>query len=92
MKHTVKQTFFLSTSNAITRFMGMLFFVILARSLTVADYGLFRYLLTLSSIYALAFTGIPTALTKYFGDGAINSERKNEYLSNSLFLILLIYL
>jgi O-antigen/teichoic acid export membrane protein len=72
--------------------MGMVFLVILARSLTVAEYGLFRYLLTISTIYALAFTGVPTALTKYFGDNAIDSERKNEYLSNSLFVILLIYL
>jgi O-antigen/teichoic acid export membrane protein len=92
MNHTFKQTFLLSASNAVTRFMGMLFFVILARSLTVAEYGLFRYLLTISSIYALAFTGVPTALTKFFGDSSIESEQKSEYLSNSLFLILLIYL
>lgn len=92
MKHTVKQTFLLSVSNAATRFMGMLFFIILARSLTVSDYGLFRYLLTLSVIFALPFTGVPTALSRYFGDSQISAELKNEYLGNSILLILSLYL
>jgi O-antigen/teichoic acid export membrane protein len=92
MKNTVKQTMFLSISNAATRFMGMLFFIILARSLTVSEYGLFRYLLTLSVLFALPFTGIPTALSRYFGDSQIDPDLKNEYLGNSILLILSLYL
>ncbi len=92
MNQTVKQTFILSVSNVLTRGMGMLFFIILARSLTVAEYGLFRYLLTLSTIYALALVGIPTALTKFLGDAGSDQNLRTEYLSNSLFLAVLLYL
>jgi O-antigen/teichoic acid export membrane protein len=92
INQTVKQTFILSVSNALTRGMGMLFFIVLARSLTVAEFGLFRYLLTLSTIYALAFVGIPTALTKFLGDSGSDQDLKTEYLSNSLFLSVLVYL
>jgi len=91
MRQLVKHTLILSASNVITRFMGMVFFVILARALTVSEYGLFRYLLTLSTIYALVFTGVPTALTKFLGDRAVDPHSKKEYLDNSLFLMLVLY-
>jgi lipopolysaccharide exporter len=86
INHTVKQTIILSASNVATRFMGMVFYIILARSLSVSDYGLFRYLLTIASMYAILFIGIPTALTKFLGDKDSSPDRKTEYLSNSLFL------
>jgi PST family polysaccharide transporter len=92
INHTVKQTFILSASNVITRFIGMIFYIILARSLSVSEYGLFRYLFTLSSIYALVFIGIPTALTKFLGDSDTNPAVKREYLSNSFFISLFIFL
>jgi O-antigen/teichoic acid export membrane protein len=89
---TVRQTFILSISNVLTRGLGMIFLIILARSLTVAEYGLFRYLLTLSTVYALAFAGVPTALTKFLGDSGSDPNLKTEYLSNSLFLAIILYL
>jgi O-antigen/teichoic acid export membrane protein len=92
INNTVKHTFILSVSNVLTRGMGMLFFIILARSLTVAEYGLFRFLLTLSSIYALAFVGVPTALTKFLGDSGSDPNLRTEYLSNSLLLVVFLYL
>jgi O-antigen/teichoic acid export membrane protein len=92
INHTVKQTFILSASNVVTRFMGMVFYIILARSISVSDYGLFRYLLTIASMYALLFIGIPTALTKFLGDKDSSPELKTEYLSNSLFLSIFAFL
>ncbi len=92
INHTVKQTFILSASNVVTRFMGMVFYIILARSLSVSDYGLFRYLLTIASMYALLFIGIPTALTKFLGDKDSSPELKTEFLSNSLFLSIFAFL
>ncbi len=92
INNTVRQTFILSVSNALTRFMGMVFFIILARSLTVSEYGLFRYLLTLSTIYGLAVVGVPTALTRFLGESTADHEKKTEYFANSLFLCLLLFL
>ena len=71
MKHLIKSTIILTISNVLTRVLGMLFFVILARAMSVVEYGDFRFLLTLSMIYGIAFSGIPTALTKYFSQNRI---------------------
>jgi len=43
-------------------------------------------------MYALVFTGIPTALTKFLGEYKSDNNLKAEYLSNSLFLMLAIFL
>jgi stage V sporulation protein B len=88
MKHLIKQTTFLTLSGILTRILALVFFVVLARSLSVSDYGLFRYLLTLSMIYAIAFTGIHLAMSKKV------SENKSLITptSNSFILTLLIFI
>jgi len=88
MKHLIKQTFVLTASNVITRVLGMLFFIILARALSVSDYGLFRYLITISFMYGILFTGIPTALTKFIGEDKSNKKRIAQYLSNTVILMI----
>ncbi|MBN2368369.1 flippase [Candidatus Woesearchaeota archaeon] len=84
MNHLIKSTTALTATNVITKVTSMLFFILLARSMSVSDYGLFRYLITLSAMYGILFTGIPTALTKY-----LSHERKllKEYLSNTVFMM-----
>lgn len=65
----------------------MIFFVILARITSVYDYGTFRYLITMSLIYAIVFTGIPSALTRYVGKYKEDNIKVNEYLYNSIIII-----
>jgi O-antigen/teichoic acid export membrane protein len=55
--------------------------------MSVVEYGDFRFLLTLSMIYGIAFSGIPTALTKYF-----SQNKKQEYVDNSILLMGAIYI
>jgi O-antigen/teichoic acid export membrane protein len=92
IRETVKHTAALAISNVIARFLAMLFFVLLARSLSVADYGLFRYLITLASIYGLVFSAIPTALAKFFSENRDNEDRRREYLDNSVILMIILYI
>jgi O-antigen/teichoic acid export membrane protein len=56
----------------------------LARTLAVSDFGLFKYLLTMASIYAIAFAGFPTALTKFIGEDKSDRARVSGYFSSSL--------
>lgn len=70
----------------------MLYFVILARTLSVSDYGLFRYLITIASMYAIIFTGFPTALTKFIGADKNNKKLTAEYLTNSLYIMFACFL
>lgn len=90
--HLIKTTGFLTISNVLTRVLGMLFFVILARMFSVADYGFFRYLITVASLFAIAFTGFPTALTHFLGKHKDEEDKKNIYFSNTLFMVLFIFI
>lgn len=92
IRETVKHTAALAISNVISRFLAMIFFVLLARSLSVADYGLFRYLITLASIYGLVFSAIPTALAKFLSEHRDNTDLKKAYLGNSVILMILLYI
>lgn len=93
LKHDlVKKTILITTSNVLTRVISMIFFVILARALSVADYGLFRYLISVSVLYAIIFTGFPTALTKFIGE---NKEKKRvikELVTNTTLLMLISFI
>lgn len=85
MHSTIKTTTLLTISNVLTRITAVILFIFLARSLSVSDYGLFRYFLSLSTMVGLFFTGVPTALTKFL------SEKKDfSYVFNS-FLIIFIF-
>ena len=88
MKHLIKPTAYLTISNVLTRFAAMVFFVILARALSVSDYGLFRYLISISFMYAIIFTGIPTALSKFISE---DKESEKEYVSNSIFMMVILF-
>jgi O-antigen/teichoic acid export membrane protein len=86
MKQIVKYVSLLSISNAITRAISMLFFIVLARLLSVSDYGEFRYLVFLSFIYAVFFSGLTYALTKFISEDETNIRRNSEYVTNTLFI------
>lgn len=66
--HINQTTGLLTVSNVITRIVSLIFFILLARALTVEDYGSFRYLIQISMLYAIFFTGIPTAIAKFIGE------------------------
>ncbi len=89
MKQLIKQTSLLTISNVLTKVASMIFFIILARFFSVEEYGSFRYLLTIATIFSIAFTGVTTALTRFISR---NKNKKNEYFINTLVLILPIYL
>jgi len=87
MNHLIKSTTLLTISNILTRVIALVFMVILARVLSVSDYGLFRYLLTLSMMYAIGFSWINTTLAKFV------SEKKNfgSIVSDGLFSGIIIF-
>lgn len=89
MKHLIKSTMYLTVSNVLTKVFSLVFFVILARSLSVDDYGLFRYLLTVSLIYAIGFSGFNTSLTFF-----VSKYRKHssDYVFNSFLLMFFIFI
>jgi len=91
MKHLIKTTALLTGSNVVARFTVMCFYVILARAMLVSDYGLFRYLITLSVVFSVAFTGFPIALTKFIGEDKSNKKNIAEYLTNSSIMMLIVF-
>lgn len=92
MSGLIKQTSILTISNILTRICGMVFFIVLARSLSVGDYGLFRYLLSLSVIYAMFFSGFPTALTKFVSENKSETGTVSEYTTNTVILMFIVLL
>lgn len=92
MKSLIRQTTFITASNVVTRIIAVLFSVILARVMSVADFGMFKYLIALSTVYAVVFAGIPTALTKFVGEDKGNKALVSDYLSSSLATSILLYL
>jgi O-antigen/teichoic acid export membrane protein len=83
-KYPVKETAFLTGSAIITRAIALLFSIVLARSLSVSEFGLFKYLVTLSAVYAFAIAGIPIAITKFIGEGRTDKISIDEYLTASM--------
>jgi len=65
---------FLSVSTFGTKILGMIFLIILARLLTVTDYGDFKYLLSISLLLSVGFAGIPVSITKLVS----NTEDSND--------------
>ena len=91
MREIARKTIVLAFSNFVTRGLGMLFFVLLAKALTVSEYSLFRYLITLASMFGLAFYGIPTALAKYLSQPDTDNRSRSEYLGATIALLGIIY-
>jgi O-antigen/teichoic acid export membrane protein len=92
MKDIIKPTIKLTVMNTITRVLSLIFFIILARSLAVSDYGLFRYLITVSMIYGIVFTGIPVAIAQHMRKNKNNKTLMNEYLTNGLYTMIALYI
>lgn len=92
MKPLIKSTALLTTSNIFTRVIALLFYIILARAMTVSEYGLFRYLMWLSLIYAIAFSCVSTSMTKYLSQFSKSKKKSEEYLSNGTIIIIPIFL
>ncbi len=88
-KELIKNTTLLTLSNFLTRFVGLAFFIVLARMLSVENYGSFRYLLSLSLTYSILFTGFTVALTKYISETK-NKKTRSEFFSNSLVITLIL--
>jgi len=85
----VKSTIILTGSNVLTRVLSLIFFVILARAVSVEEYGLFRFLLSISMIYAVSFTGFTTALTHFIGK---NKNNSTVYATNSLIVSFIMFI
>lgn len=81
MSSMVRPVLVLTVSNVATRIIALFFFIILTRVMSVSDYGFFRYLFDLSGIYAIAFTGLTAALTKYISEQQSGKREISEYLT-----------
>jgi O-antigen/teichoic acid export membrane protein len=92
MKKAIQQTSILTVSNGFNKLLGMLFLVALTRLIDVSEYGQFRYLLNLASLFSLAIIGVPTSLAKFLGENPADSDIKKSLLVNSLALTSIIYL
>lgn len=86
MRNILKSTLLLTISTILTRVIAMLFMVILARTMTVSDYGAFKYLISISMIFSIGFSGFTTALSKYIGEDKEDRNKVIEYVSNTLIL------
>lgn len=88
----IKQASILTIANVINKIIAVIFSAILARSFSIEDYGLFRYLLSLAGIYSVFLVGIPIALTKYISQHKNTLEEKNKYFSNGIILSIIIFI
>ncbi|MEM4260308.1 MAG: flippase [Candidatus Woesearchaeota archaeon] len=89
MRHLIRQTAILTISNIITRGLSMLFFLLLARSLAVSDYGNLRYLISLAFLFSIFFSGFPVSLTRLISQDKNNKKRINTYFSVGLTLAII---
>ncbi|UCC80888.1 MAG: oligosaccharide flippase family protein [Candidatus Zixiibacteriota bacterium] len=92
MKTAIKQTSILTLSNGFNRFLGMIFLVALTRLIDVSEYGQFRYLLNIASLFSLALTGTPISLAKFLGENPGDRDLRKSVLVNSLSIMSSIYL
>ena len=92
MKKAIQQTSILTFSNGFNKLLGMLFLVVLTRLIDVSEYGQFRYLLNLASLFSLAITGTPISLAKFIGENPGDRDIKKSVLINSLSIMSSIYL
>jgi O-antigen/teichoic acid export membrane protein len=91
MKYPIKETSLLTISSIVTRLFAVMFSVLLAKAFTVSDFGLFRYLLTISSFYAMIFSGIPLAVTKFISANKYDSKSRAEYLTNAIYYTIALF-
>lgn len=92
MQKVIKQTGILTMSNIIARVLGMLFFILLARHLSLSDYGLFRYLFSLCVMFSIAFSGFPVSITKLISENMHERKNVESFFSTAFLLALLVLL
>jgi len=69
----------------------MIFLIIVARLLTVEDYGYTRFALSMGAIGAFVIkSGFPTALTRYLGKARGDKNLQDSYFSNTFVVIILL--
>ena len=78
--------FLLSISSTTNKLLAFIFFVAVARVLSAEDYGVFRYLIALSSFFFIPLSGVPFALTRYVSKNVASSDSAAKYLFNSVIL------
>lgn len=69
----------------------VVFLIIVARLLTVEDYGYTRFALSMGALGAFVITsGFPTALTRYLGKVRGDKDLQDSYFSNTFVVIILL--
>jgi O-antigen/teichoic acid export membrane protein len=92
---TARDTLVLFVGNSLSAFLGFLFILILARALTVADFGVFSAIYNLVLIFAsLTDLGISTGSVNFVSEHLAKGEHEkaNEYIKASFAIRLLIVL
>jgi len=88
-KQFIKSSAVVGTGYVISRVLGMIFFIILARMYIPSDYGFIRYSITIANIAIItALLGFSTALSRYLGKYRGNKDAENLYFSNIIVSIL----
>jgi stage V sporulation protein B len=96
MKYPIRETSLLTISSVVTRVVAVVFTVILARALSVSDFGLFKYLLTVASFYSIILAGPQMAATKFIGaahgdrQAIIGQFAASSFLNAIMFILLTI--
>lgn len=88
----IKQTALLTASNVVSKFLALVFFVIMARIFLPEEYGLFRYLLSLAMMLSIPLAGFPVAITKFISQYKNAQKQINRYFSNGIFIILNVFI
>lgn len=88
----IRHTVWLTISNVLTKLFAIIFTVVLARTLTANDYGLFKYVLSLASIFSILLLGIPVSLTKYISQYRTQQTKIDKYVSTGITLSILLFL
>jgi stage V sporulation protein B len=86
MKYPIKETSYLTISSVVTRIVAVLFTVVLARTLSVSDFGLFKYLLTVAGFYSIILAGPQMAATKFIGEARGDRARITEQFTSASLL------
>jgi O-antigen/teichoic acid export membrane protein len=80
----------MAVSNVLAKVLNTIFFIILARTLSVADYGNLRYLLSLALLFAIGFSGFPVSVTRHISVSKASKTRVDAIASTSLAISLAI--
>lgn len=90
-KELFKSALIVGIGRVVATGLTMVFLIIVARLLTVEDYGYMRFALSMGAIGAFVITsGFPTALTRYLGKARGDKDLQDSYFSNTFVVIILL--